>query len=334
MKKTDKSIPAPESFREIAGAFQRARIFLTAYELDIFTAIGEGSNSAGIAKKIKADVRATDRLLNALCAMGIITKKKDMFYNTAASADFLSKDGLEYMGGLSHTAHLWHTWSTLTDAVRAGRSVFKTPIGKRGEEWLTGFIAAMHERAHKTAPHIAALIDFSGVSKILDVGGGSAAYSMAFVKANKGLKATIFDLPEVVPITTGYIKKEKLSKSIDTTPGDYNKNTFGTDLYDMIFLSAIIHINSPLENEKLIARCARALRKGGRVVVLDFIMDDDRTSPAFAAFFALNMLVGTDSGDTYTRSEVAAWMKKAGLSKITKKETPFGTSLITGKKAA
>jgi hypothetical protein len=101
----------------------------------------------------------------------------------------------------------------------------------------------------------------------------------------------------------------------------------------MVFLSAVIHSNSYDVNRRLIKKCADAVNSGGQVVVLDFIMDEDRINPASGAFFALNMLVGTESGDTYTESEVRQWMTDAGLQEITRKDTGFGSALVIGRKA-
>jgi SAM-dependent methyltransferase len=236
------------------------------------------------------------------------------------------------MAGLLHTVHLWDTWSTLTEAVRLGRAPANREVNDRGENWLQAFIAAMHDRASKHAPTVVAQIDLSGVSQVLDVGGGSGAYAMAFVRAGADIRATVFDLSNVLPLTRMYIEREGLSNMVDTVAGDYLSDDLAGG-YDLVFLSAIVHSNSNEQNKLLIKKCARALRPGGRVIVQDFIMDEGRTSPSHGAFFALNMLVGTDAGDTYTESEVRVWMKEAGLSEIMRKETPFGATQIIGRKA-
>jgi len=188
----------------------------------------------------------------------------------------------------------------------------------------------MHDRAVRQAPAVVAQIDLSSVTRVLDVGGGSGAYSMAFVRAKDGISATVFDLPDVLPLTRTYIQQEGLSERVNTVPGDYLKDGLGRD-FDLVFLSAIIHSNSPSENAQLILKCARALRPGGCVVVQDFIMDEERLTPSHGAIFALNMLVGTESGDTYTEAEVSGWMTGAGLSGVSRQGTPFGTSQIAGR---
>jgi SAM-dependent methyltransferase len=116
-----------------------------------------------------------------------------------------------------------------------------------------------------------------------------------------------------------------------TTSGDYEADELGRG-FDLVFLSAIIHSNSERGNRGLLRKCTDALKPEGQLVVQDFIVDEDRRGPPFAVLFALNMLVGTESGDTYTESEVRDWMREASLSNITRKDTEFGTTLLTGRK--
>jgi len=304
---------------ELSRAFQGSRIFLTAYELDVFTVIGDGKKtSKEVASAIGADPRGTDRLLNALCALELLFKSDGKFSNSPAANQMLVKGKPGYQAGLMHSVHLWDSWSTLTGAVRKGGLVRQRPVDERDDTWFVAFIAAMHGRAVNEAPRLVGQLDLTGVSRVLDVGGGSGAYSMAFVRAKDGLQATVFDLPNVVSLTQGYVKKEGLSDKINTVSGDYNKDELPAG-YDLAFLSAIIHSNSPQQNQSLFNKVSKALNPGGRIVVSDFIMDDNRTSPAFGAFFALNMLVNTSKGDTFTESEVKGWMTQAGLSFVERK---------------
>jgi SAM-dependent methyltransferase len=335
MKSTEKRIIPSFTFddiRELAYAFQKSRILLTAYELDLFTVLGkELRTSSEVACAVGADARATDRLMNALCAMGLLTKEDGRFSNAQAASRFLVRGEPRYMAGLMHTVNLWDTWSTLTQAVRQGTATAHREVNGRRERWLTAFVAAMHARASREASTVVAEIGVSAVSRVLDVGGGSGAYAAAFVRAGDGIRATVFDLPNVVPLTRTYVEQAGLLDKIDITAGDYLTDDLGSG-YDLVFLSAIIHSNSAEQNRSLVKKCARALSLGGRVIVQDFIMNEDRTSPPRGAFFALNMLVGTPAGDTYTEAEVRTWMEEAGLSAIVRKETPFGSTQIVGRK--
>jgi predicted O-methyltransferase YrrM len=152
---------------------------------------------------------------------------------------------------------------------------------------------------------------------------------MAMLQVKKELRATVFDLPEVIPITRRYIETAALSDRIDTLAGNYLVDDIGAG-YDVIFLSAIIHSNAASENAALMKKCADALNPGGQVVVQDFIMEEDRVRPHGGAMFALNMLVATQAGDTYTASEVQRWMEAAGLRDVICRDAPSGTTQIVG----
>jgi SAM-dependent methyltransferase len=324
------------SLKKLSAAlygFRRSRIILTAFEFGIFSKLGDKSmSSERLAKIIGADARATDRLLNALCVLGLVRKNSGQFVNTKIARDFLVAGKPQFMAGLTHTANQWQSWHTLSEAVRCGTKVLKKKAGPPDEKSLRGFIAAMHERASAQAPQMVKLLDLTAVCRCLDIGGGSGAYAMALVQAKKSIRAVVFDLPEVLPLTRNYVRQAGLLSRFGFIAGDFKCSDWGTG-YDLVLLSAIVHMNSPEENQRLIAKAAGSLRPGGQLVIQDFIMRPDRTRPAMGAFFALNMLVATAQGDTFTAGEVRGWMRAAGLKKIIHKATPFDASLMIGKKA-
>jgi predicted O-methyltransferase YrrM len=319
----------PADFREQVYGFQVSRIILTAYELGIFTVIGDiKKTSFEVASEIQTNERATDRLMNALVACELLGKEKGGFYNHDFAKKYLVKGKPDYLAGYDHTLNMWQTWSELTFAIKSGGPVQKNR--QQDPERTTAFIAAMHDRAFKQAADVVALIHLEKINHILDVGGGSGAYSMAFVKAKNNLDAVIFDLPEVLPNTKKYIAEAGLTSRISMIAGNYHYNDMGQG-YDLVFLSAIIHINSPEENQSLISRCVNTLNPGGMLVIQDHIMSEDRTYPRPGAFFALNMLVATEHGDTYTEKEITNWMKQAGLIDINIIPT-FNNALVMGQK--
>ena len=234
----------PNTIREFVSSFQKSRILLSGFELDIFTNIAEkGSTAKQVANTLNLNFHACERLLNALVSLEFLTKKDQLFFNTKESFAFLSKKGSDYMGGLMHSNHLWNTWTNLSQVVRTGKSAHPDEINVRGDNWLFAFISAMHDRAIKQAPQQIAKIDLTGIKTLLDIGGGSGAYSMEFVTIKPEIEATIFDLPNVVPITKQFIEKEGYSNKIKTYTGDYTNDDLPNG-FDIAFLSAIIHSNS------------------------------------------------------------------------------------------
>lgn len=322
----------PRPLMELATAFQRSRPLLTAFELGLFTVINEEERtSEEAAAALGTDPRATDRLMNALTALGLLEKRQGTFRNAPLAATFLVKGRPGYLAGLGHTNHLWDTWSQMTDVVRAGHPTDIDATADRGEDWLRPFIAAMHARASQTAAAAVGLLDLEGVNRVLDVGGGSGAYAMAFARARRGISAVVFDLPNVVPLTRMYVAQAGLAAEVSTVSGDYLTASLGED-FDLVFMSAVIHSNAVDDNRLLFRKAAQALNPGGRLVVQDFLMNEERDGPLMPALFALNMLVGTPEGDTFTESEVRAWMEEAGFHAIERKDTAHGTSLVIGRR--
>ena len=319
---------SPQVIFEIATAFQRSRVLLTAFELDLFTVLNDQSlTSAEVASAVGADTRGTDRLMNALVALGLLQKAGDRFANLPLAAQFLVRGKPRFMAGLGHTANLWRTWSGLTEAVQHGGAAPRAPINDRGDDWLRSFIAAMHGRAGEVAPEVVALVGLEKPSRVLDLGGGSGAFAMAFARA--GHTAVVFDLPNVVPLTRAYVAGQSLSAPVEIVAGDYMEDPIGRG-FDAVLLSSVIHSHAPEDNRRLLAKAAAALNPGGLVVVRDFLMDEDRSGPLQPALFALNMLVGTNGGDTYTEGEVRGWLQEAGCREVTRKDTA-SASLVIGR---
>jgi len=200
---------------------------------------------------------------------------------------------------------------TLTDCVRAGTAITRDETADRGQDWTEAFIAAMHRNASERASLVVHAVSAENVRRILDVGSGSGAYSIAFARANSALRADILDLATVEPIARRHIQEAGVADRVHVRAGDLRSDRLGEG-YDLVFVSAICHMLSAQENLDLLRRCRELLAPGGRVVIQDFILEADKTAPRFAALFALNMLVGTRGGSSYNEPEYAAWLGEGG----------------------
>jgi len=321
----------PDDLNQTLRAYMESRALLTALEFDVFTAVGSGATAAEVAQKISTHPRATEMLLNALVAMGMLVKQQGVFRDTAATGRFFaegSKDNAR--PGLIHIANIWHRWSNLTDCVRAGTAVGHEEMAERGQDWTEPFIAAMHRNAAERAPLVVQAVGAAG-DRLLDVGGGSGAYSIAFARANATLHATVLDLPTVLPIAQGHIDAAGLAGRVETRAGDLRRDPLGKG-FTLVLASAICHMLSPEENQNLFRRCFEALDPNGRLVMQDFILEADKTAPKQAALFALNMLVGTPAGSTYSYEEYTAWMNEAGFKEVRQIRLPGPSSLMVGVK--
>lgn len=318
---------------EIGGAFQTSRPLLTAVELDLFTRLGDARLTASeLARAMGVDERALSYLLDALAAQRLLEKVSGGYQNTAEGRTLLVRGAPgSILAVLEHYANLWVRWATLTEVVRAGHPVARREEGGAGS--LESFLGAMHALAQESAPQVAEAIGLKGVRRMLDVGGGAASYSIAFAQAEPGLTAVVFDLPDVVPIARRNIEAAGLQERITTQAGNYHEDAFETG-FDLVLLSAIVHSNSQQENAALVRKCFDALAPGGRLVIRDFIMSPDRTEPAPGALFAINMLVNTPGGGTFTEAEMRSWLDAAGFTDTRRVDLPGMNALMIGTRKA
>ena len=301
----------PDALLALARGFQESRVLLTGAELDLFTLLSrEPLGVEALAARLGADRRGLVTLLDALAAMELL-EKRDGLYRTAPDAACLSAEAPDSIHPmLLHAAALWARWTTLTKRVGG------TPLHERApEESLRAFIGAMHVVGAPRAAELVAAAGVSGARRLLDVGGGPATYTMAFLAAEPSLRATLFDLPPVVDIARERLGTAGLLPRVTLVPGDFTRDELPGG-HDLAWLSAIIHQNGPAENDALYSRIFRALVPGGRLVVRDHVMDPSRTRPRAGALFAVNMLVGTSGGGTYTYDEIRDGLARAGFGRI------------------
>jgi len=328
---------------DLADGFKQSMVILTAAELDLFSVLGAAKLSeAQVARRIKAQARATGLWLNALAALGVIEKKDGRYANTPQGRRFLERASPEYRGSfLRHIVRYWPQWAALTDVVRAGE-----PAARRGRGGTAAeFAWAMHDLSMERAKEVAAVLwpqagraprlEEPGLTA-LDLGGGPGTYAVAMAKRNPRLKVTVLDRPEILEVTRQLAKREGLTDRITFLPGDFMTDALcasparatrraGNDVgcgYDLILVSSVIHSYGEAEVRAIVRKCAAALRPGGRLAVHDFLLDETMTRPVDAALFSVHMLVVSSGGRSYSTGEVSAWMRATGLSNV--KHVPVG----------
>ena len=255
-------------------------------------------------------------MLDALVPMELLEKKDGKYYCPAPVASLLSKDSPNsILPMVMLTLGGWKRWSDLTEIVRHGPQKTRPSIFDNSDSEQETFIGAMHTIARRTAPGIVAAIRPGKARKLLDIGGASGSYTQAFLEASPDMKATLFDLPPVIKIAQRRLADTDVCDRITFVAGDFYTDELPKE-HDLALLSAIIHQNSPTENFDLYRKIYHALAPGGRLVIRDHIMSSDHTQPASGAFFAVNMLVATHGGSTYTFDEITEGLKAAGFNNI------------------
>jgi len=309
----------PGKFMKVSGAYWESFPLHVAVDLEVFTLIGEGSlGGEEIAARWKAHGRAVRTLLDAIVAMGLLEKKEDKYSNTEAAKTFLVKTSPGYIGfAIQHHHHLVSAWSKLSQAVKTGKPVRKK---RRTRSELESFLMAMYNNASGLAPRITREIDLSQKRHLLDLGGGPGTYAIHFCQANPILRATVFDLPATGPFAHRTIRRFGLGSRIDFQAGDYLRDAVqGT--YDVAWLSHILHSLGPERCRGVIEKAVSVLEPGGLLLIHDFLLNDAHDGPLFPTLFALNMLVNTEEGRSYSEGEVKDMLVKAGLQNV--RRLPF-----------
>jgi ubiquinone/menaquinone biosynthesis C-methylase UbiE len=262
------------------------------------------------------DTRALTRVLDCLVTLDFVSKDESGRYRPKGSGRMLSIDHEQTVLPMArHLAHTWNNWHYLTESVRRGENPYQQHVTNLESEEQEAFIGAMHVVGRELSREIASEYDASFAHCLLDIGGGSGVYSIAFLQANPGLRAVIFDLDQVIPLSKEFITRQGLQDRVQFVAGDFYAHELPSGC-DLALLSAIIHQNSRQENRELFSKIYRALEPGGRILIRDHIMDETRTQPAAGAMFALNMLANTLGGDTYTLPEVREDLEHAGFANI------------------
>lgn len=316
-----------EELLERLRAVWPARTIMTAMELSLFDALGEdGASAAGAAATMGTDPRATGLLLCALAGLGLVEKEGEHYRCAPLAADRLRRGSPTYGGrGLLHQTHLWESWSHLTDVVRTGAPA--RVERQRSADEYHDFVGAMYDFGWDRAVAVAGLVDLDGVDRMLDLGGGPGSYAIAFCQRKPALRAVVFDRPLALDVALELTTRHGVADRIELRPGDFTTDPVGAD-FDLVFASHIIHSYPPEANAALMREIHEALRPGGRLLLQDFFLEDDRVSPASSAVFAINMLVNTDGGRTYTWTEATDWLERAGFATVRRLDTPPGAGIL------
>jgi SAM-dependent methyltransferase len=311
-----KSWTADELLERVRG-FQAACVIVAAAELDLFTALARRPASAAtLAGRIAADARATAVLLDALVALGLLRKKSDSYEVPADVAELLTEDSpINVLPAVRHQGNCLRRWARLGRVVRTGRPADREPSIRGAADDCESFIGAMNNFSEAVAPQIVARLSPLRCQRLLDIGGASGTWTIAFLRAVPDATGVLFDLAAVIPLARERLTRAGLADRVTCVPGDFTTDDLPGGA-DLAWLSAIVHQNSRAENRALYAKIRSALTPGGALVIRDIVMDASRTQPPAGALFAVNMLVGTAGGGTFTFGEFEEDLKSAGFSSI------------------
>ncbi len=313
--------PTPEHIFNVLNAHQQSAALKTGIELDVFTAIGEGANTAAsLAAKTGAAERGVRILCDYLTILGFLTKEVDRYALTQESAIFLDRHSPACIAPIAgFLGDEWHkrNFGALTEAVRKGGTAGANGDNTKPNDdiWIN-FARSMAPLTVPAAEFIARLTGATEGKpcKVLDIAAGHGMYGITVAKHNPNAQIVALDWPRVLEVAQENAKKFGVAERFTTKPGSALETDLGTG-YDFVLLTNILHHFDKPTCEKLMRRVHAALKPGGKAITLEFVPNEDRVTPPIAAGFSLVMLAGTDAGDAYTLSEYEKMFASAGFGK-------------------
>lgn len=323
-----KNITTIEPLAALTTNMWKFRTLAATIKLNVFDVVEDTHNLEEIANKLELELDPLERLLNALVAMELLEKKENSYFNTPISTKFLIKTSKAYYGDFILLYEgMDNTWRELDKVIKTN-----SPVAGDNRERLSKdiFTKGMHNNAQAPANALSNLIDFSSRKHLLDIGGGSGAFSIILTNKYNGLKATVNEQPAVCKTVKEYVDKESNEDKIDILAGDYFKVEF--PVHDVALFGQIFHTNSEDQNKFLLKKVYEKMEENGMVIITEFLLDEDKTGPVFPALFSLNMLKGTPNGRAYTFSEIKSWLEDTGFKNVEKQHLVGPHTVITANK--
>ncbi len=320
---------------DVAWSFQPGSVLTAAADLDVFSPLYEKPMTAqALARELGTNPRATTILLDALVAFELLTKQDSDYSVPEDVAKLLTeKSANNVLPMVRHLANCLHRWAQLSEVTQTGKPAERVPSIRGEAADQADFIGAMHNFSGPIAAEVVDKLQPLEFGHLLDIGGASGTWTIALLRAVPEAGATLFDLPSVIPMAEQRIAGAGLSDRVTLVAGDFYTDDL-PDGADLAWLGAICHQNSREQNRALFAKVHKALKDGGVVVIRDVVMDPSHTSPKGGALFAINMLVATEGGGTYTLDEYRQDLCEVGFGEVTLvHQHEFMNSLIRAKKA-
>ncbi|MGA9111537.1 MAG: methyltransferase [Smithella sp.] len=306
-----------EQLLELMRGYQVPCILAAAADLDLFEKLALAPQTAAeVADASGCDLRAVTILLDALAAVKIIVKKDEHYSITPALVPFLSEASEQsVIAMIRHQANCLRRWSRLPWTVKTGKPDYPGSSINGDDADQASFIEAMNVVSRVIADKLIQEIHPGGIHCVLDIGGASGSWTLAWLKAEPKSRAIIFDLPHVIPMARERFSASPKANRVEMRAGDFYTDDLPKGA-DLAWVSAIIHQNSPEQNRALYRRVASSLAPNGWIYIRDVVMESSGTAPIAGALFAVNMLSGTEGGKCYSLAEIQEDLLSAGFTDV------------------
>lgn len=298
---------------------------------------GRAKTVEEVHKETGASVRGLTAIMNALLAIDLLAKDGQGRYSlTPESETFLVSTKPSFFGGMIRhcSEDLIPKWLTLTEVVATGKPNRAVNENASGAEFFQKFVADIFPMSYAPAQALAGHLNLNGAGKpvrVLDLAAGSGVWGIALAQSSDHVQVSAVDWPDVLPVTRRMVEKFGLAGRFSFIEGDLSEADFGGG-YSIATLGHILHSEGEAGSRSLLAKTFASLAPGGIIAIAEFLVNPDRRGPAMGLFFAVNMLVNTDNGDTFSFEEIANWLCDAGFTNPRTLDSPGPSPLILATK--
>jgi ubiquinone/menaquinone biosynthesis C-methylase UbiE len=338
MKRPKKDLVTPERLMQFGFAYAPPLIIGAAVSNKVFDSLASGAKTvAQLSKETGAPARGLRAIMNALVGLELLKKdRREKYSLTPESTAFLLSDKPSTQAGFFGTIlpQLISRWLRLTDVVRDGQPAVAVNQETEGTEFFSQLVENIIPMSYPSAQ---ALGDHLKVSKakndirILDLAAGSGIWGIALAQKSLRVRVTAVDWAGMIPTTKRITRKFGVADRFQFIEGDLLEANFGTG-YNIATLGHILHSEGEERSRQLLKKTFRALKSGGTIAIAEWLVNDERTEPLPSLMFAVQMLVNTEKGDTFSFNEIKTWLEEAGFKRVRKLEAPGPSPLILATK--
>ena len=284
----------------------------------MFEQLQQPQRASDIAAACQIQPRAAQALLDGLVACELALCRGDQYRNGEEADFYLVPGKLQYLGDFVLLgARSAHAWLQLAHVARGGQPVLSSDDGAWSD--TVNAITPLTLAAARTAADTLAV---AGAFELLDLGGGSGAFSAVWLSLSKQGRATHIDRPAVNQQAHAYTQRFGHGDRLQIVDGDILEAELDTYRYDYVALSQVLHFFPPAACQHLLSRCRRTLRPGGVLVIADFVVEPNATGTPWALAFSSNMLLATTQGAALRREQLATWLSRAGFDEVAGEPVP------------
>lgn len=338
----DASLPDPSPVLDLLEAFRRSKVMFAALTLGVFDRLHVGpAPVTALAADLHANADALGRLLDGCATLGLLTRVGDGYANSPAADAYLTATSPRRLTGYAHYSDkvLWQLWHHLDDAVREGGHRWKQAFGLEGpifahvfrtDDARREFLMGMHGQGQLSSPAVVGAFDLGRFRRLVDLGGATGHLAAAACRRYPELRAVVFDLPAVLPLTRELIGASDVADRVELVAGDFFADPLPDA--DLFALGRILHDWDEEKIGRLLRKIHERLPAGGALLIAEKLLDDDRTGPPWAVLQSLNMLICTE-GKERTLGEYEELLRHAGFARVEGRRTTTPLDAVLAVKA-